>query len=197
MRINMPSNMTIRERMAYMGYLHDLETMEYCRQQQQSITMNMNVLLRQQSAIQNQYLSSSERVREFVTTYLNREQPADAVEFYTFTVPEQSNAGIGSIFTRLSQFLNSRVTVRPTQEQIDTATETLMYRDLSGNTQTTCPIDMSEFTEDDDIMRIRHCGHIFREENLTRWFETNVACPVCRYDIRNYITDISGNSIEN
>lgn len=190
MRITMPQNMTVRERMAYMGYLHDLETMEYCRQQQQALTSNMNIILRQQSAIQSHYLSANQRVRDFVTTYLNREEPRETVEFYTFSVPEQQNTGLSSLFTRLSQFLNTRVAIRPTQEQIDRATETLVYRDLSGNTQTTCPIDMTEFTEDDDIMRIRHCGHIFREENLTRWFETNVVCPVCRFDIR---TDISGN----
>jgi hypothetical protein len=189
MRINAPSNMTIRERMAYMSYLHDLETMEYCRRQQQNITSNMNILLRQQSAIQSHYLSANERVREFVATHLNREEPQ--VEIFAVNMSEPS--GIGSILSRLSQFLNTRVTIRPTQQQIDNAVETMSYTDLSGNTQTTCPIDMSEFTEEDDIMRIRHCGHIFREENLVRWFETNTCCPVCRYDIREYNPDISGN----
>lgn len=35
-------------------------------------------------------------------------------------------------------------------------------------------------------MRIIHCGHIFTEENLRRWFQTNYHCPLCRYDIRQY-----------
>ncbi len=191
MRINPPSNMTVRERMAYMGYLHDLETIEYCRHQQQTITTNIDILLRQQSAIQTHYLDANERVRQFVTTHLNREEPP--LQFYALNITEPQT-GVGSILSHLSQFLNTQVTVRPTQEQIDNAVETLAFSDLSGNTQTICPIDMTEFSNDDDIMRIRHCGHIFREENLVRWFETHVACPVCRYDIREYTReDISGN----
>lgn len=194
----MPSNMTVRERMAYMGYLHDLETMEYCRRQQQSVSTNINILLRQQSSIQNHYLLADQRVRDFVTTHLNREEQPERVEFYAVNMPDthiEPQTGVGSFLSRLSQFLNTRVNVRPTQEQIDNAVETLSYSDLSGNTQATCPIDMTEFSNDDDIMRIRHCGHIFREENLVRWFETNVGCPVCRYDIREYTReeDISGN----
>ena len=29
-------------------------------------------------------------------------------------------------------------------------------------------------------------GHIFRQTNLNRWFESNPRCPLCRYDIREY-----------
>ena len=35
-------------------------------------------------------------------------------------------------------------------------------------------------------MQIIHCGHIFIPHQLNRWFQNNVRCPVCRYDIRDY-----------
>jgi hypothetical protein len=55
-----------------------------------------------------------------------------------------------------------------------------------------CPITLEEFQENDNIRRIRHCGHCFNEESIQHWFRNNVRCPVCRLDIR----DISENIIE-
>ena len=33
---------------------------------------------------------------------------------------------------------------------------------------------------------IKYCGHVFKTNLINQWFETNVRCPICRYDIRNY-----------
>ena len=46
---------------------------------------------------------------------------------------------------------------------------------------------MNDFTGDDSILRIRQCGHIFREMNLRRHFRNSPRCPICRFDIRDYI----------
>ena len=59
---------------------------------------------------------------------------------------------------------------------------------------------MEEFNHGERICQIKHCGHIFREEALRNWFRRNVRCPVCRYDIRNYVntnrnSDISNNDL--
>ena len=61
---------------------------------------------------------------------------------------------------------------RPTRRQISVATESLVFNNVE-TTQTTCPISLRPFEDDDRIMRIIHCGHIFTEENLRRWFQTN------------------------
>lgn len=74
---------------------------------------------------------------------------------------------------------------RPTRRQINVATESLVFSNVE-TTQTTCPISLRPFEDDDRIMRIIHCGHIFTEENLRRWFQSNFHCPLCRYDIRQY-----------
>ena len=50
-----------------------------------------------------------------------------------------------------------------------------------------CPISMHEFKEGDDILRIKSCKHIFREMNLRQWFRYSSRCPICRYDIRDWV----------
>jgi hypothetical protein len=44
--------------------------------------------------------------------------------------------------------------------------------------------------------QIKQCGHTFNQEAITNWFQSNVRCPVCRYDIREW-SDVSGNTINN
>jgi hypothetical protein len=43
---------------------------------------------------------------------------------------------------------------------------------------------METFTEDSEILKINHCGHVFSKPAITRWFRNHVTCPVCRHDIR-------------
>jgi len=81
------------------------------------------------------------------------------------------------------------VVVYPTQEQIDNATELVEYSN-DGNTffvNTNCPISLEDFQDGDDVQRILHCGHTFRRSAIQNWFSRNVRCPVCRYDIRDYV----------
>jgi hypothetical protein len=76
------------------------------------------------------------------------------------------------------------VIVRPTNQQIEIATENITYD--SSLSQFRCPISLESFEEGDQICRIKHCGHLFKRSSLTSWFQRNVRCPVCRYDIREY-----------
>jgi hypothetical protein len=59
-----------------------------------------------------------------------------------------------------------------------------------------CPITLEDFNEGDVVTQIIHCGHIFQPHSIDNWFQRNVHCPVCRYDIRNTTTatDASGGS---
>ena len=99
----------------------------------------------------------------------------------------------------------SPVVVRPSQEQISSATEIITYENITNAIQNRCPISLTTFQNSDEIMRILHCGHIFLRENLERWLEGNVCCPLCRYDIRDYDprreisnpynTDVTGSNV--
>ena len=81
----------------------------------------------------------------------------------------------------------NRLFSNPTAQQINQATEIVQYRDISTNF-TLCPISQTLFEPTDSVMRVRHCGHIFRESNLRHWFRTSSECPVCRHNIRDAST---------
>ena len=90
------------------------------------------------------------------------------------------------------------VVVNPTEEQINNATRTITYDESIELINHRCPISLADFEEGEDIQQIIYCGHCFCEESIQNWFRTNVRCPVCRYDIRDYshpdIYDASLNS---
>lgn len=93
------------------------------------------------------------------------------------------------------------VTVSPSQQQINNATERITYEEyrrchLNSEADEVCPIDLMPFTENDNILRIKHCKHIFREENILNWFNHNVRCPLCRFDIRVSQTNENNNESE-
>ena len=65
---------------------------------------------------------------------------------------------------------------------VDNATSICRFSDLSTN-YIMCPIRQTRFDASDNIMKIRHCGHIFLEDALREWFRTSSECPVCRHNI--------------
>jgi hypothetical protein len=77
------------------------------------------------------------------------------------------------------------VAVRPTHEEIRNATQIIEYNNASMN-GTTCPITLEPFRAGDRICQIKGCMHMFKEQAIENWFNRNVRCPVCRYDIRTY-----------
>ena len=78
------------------------------------------------------------------------------------------------------------VIVRPSSQQIKDATSVFLFKDVKEPISHVCPIDKDAFLETDEVMIINHCKHVFRKTNLEKWFEENVTCPLCRYDIREY-----------
>ena len=95
----------------------------------------------------------------------------------------------------------TNVIIRPTERQILDAIEIIIFNENETYNNTSCPITMEEFNDGEHICQIKHCGHNFREDALRNWFRTNVRCPVCRYDIRDYVNsdvsngnDLSGNN---
>ena len=79
------------------------------------------------------------------------------------------------------------VVVYPTQTQIDIATRRVRYRDIVTPRNIACPISMVDFSDNDIVTVIRHCGHVFATDQLNIWFATNCTCPVCRFDIRSAV----------
>lgn len=93
--------------------------------------------------------------------------------------------GTSDISGLLSSFLNSNVIVRPTNHQIENASRLVSYNQIRNPNSEACPISLERFNPTDQVRQINHCGHIFLPSEFNEWFQSNVRCPVCRYDIRN------------
>lgn len=79
-----------------------------------------------------------------------------------------------------AEFLNP-VVVRPTQEQIDSATTVTT---LEINSVENCAICQDTISAQSEQREITHCHHAFHRGCIDTWFQQNVHCPVCRHDIR-------------
>lgn len=95
--------------------------------------------------------------------------------------------------TRISNFFDP-VPIFPTPLQIQRATRIVRYGDIENPLNSSCPISLDVFNEDDTITEIMFCNHLFNTTHLNTWFANNCRCPICRYDIRNYNYNRSDNS---
>ena len=85
----------------------------------------------------------------------------------------------------INQNFNEPVIVRPTQEIIELATESVLFGNIENPLNRRCPINQNDFSNNENVTRLIECNHIFNPESITRWFERHVHCPLCRNDIRN------------
>jgi len=97
-----------------------------------------------------------------------------------------TNVNQNNSYTQLLRSFLDPIVIYPTPSQIETATRRVKYSDIVSPTNTSCPISLTNFEDNDMVTVIRHCGHIFNTNELNRWFTSHCNCPVCRYDIRDY-----------
>lgn len=83
----------------------------------------------------------------------------------------------------IREMQNSPTQQIPTQTQINASTESLTYKDIIEPLNSSCPISQIDFCEDNIVIQIKTCKHLFFESNLKQWFERKSCCPLCRHDI--------------
>jgi hypothetical protein len=88
--------------------------------------------------------------------------------------------------TELLQTFMSPIVVRPSQLEIENSTSLIRFSEIVNPLNNSCPISLEPFIQDEAVTMIKYCGHIFKTCEIQHWFETNVRCPVCRYDIRTF-----------
>lgn len=141
--------------------------------------------------------------REFDTPFFPRRTPRSRIwnNLPNRNNSENSNINelINQVFTNIVDSSMNPVIVRPSQDIINRATENLVFSDLPTSIQRyqTCPISHEPFTENSNIVRIRHCGHYFGRDSFNQWFNNNVHCPICRHDIRENLPPLDNNSTSN
>jgi hypothetical protein len=150
------------------------------RQYQETIHTFLNIVNSRNRAAQN--TSPPNNQRHFApASHAHRFTNLNSV--YTNIVNDTILRHIDRIFPSL----NEDVVVRPTPAQFTNATRIFQYSDGENNIDTHCPITLEEFNHEDMVCQIRHCGHCFKEDAIRNWFRQKVRCPVCRYDIRDYV----------
>jgi len=82
----------------------------------------------------------------------------------------------------LQDFLNQRVPIRPTQEQINTSST---ISRINARQVDICTICQEHIDAGQEMRRITYCGHYFHRDCIDTWFRGNVHCPTCRHDIRD------------
>ena len=120
----------------------------------------------------------------FVYTFL-----PDGTSRNTRRNPPTTNLASSLIETFIDEFLNP-VSTAPTNEQIQEATRSITYRDITSPVNTSCPISLNVFQEEDVVLQINRCRHNYTPSSLLEWFRSNTHCPLCRIDIRNSVEDI-------
>ena len=132
--------------------------------------------------------------RQVTTNGVNQPDSQQRTPFNIYNFLSRNNDPFSNneLMQEYFQNLFQNVIVSPTAEQIENATEVFPYTEGLHLINHRCPITLEEFQENDNIRRIRYCGHCFNEESIQHWFRNNVRCPVCRLDIR----DVSENIIE-
>ena len=113
--------------------------------------------------------------------------PSNFVIEYIYNIPPVSNEEVTDAPT-IPTFFDS-ITVHPTHAEIERATQTIRFGDIVSPTNLSCPISLESFNENDNVTMIHQCGHIFNTLNINVWFRINVRCPICRFDIRNHVSD--------
>ena len=88
----------------------------------------------------------------------------------------------------LQQFYDS-IPVIPSQRQIERATKLIRFGEIEEPKNSTCPISLERFESDTNVTQIIECGHLFKPASIQQWFRSNTRCPMCRFDIRNTISN--------
>lgn len=107
------------------------------------------------------------------------------LDFERYTIPSTNRSGNNeNDMLNFIQNFYSNVPVVATPAQIQSATRLTRFSDIINPINSSCPITLEPFTNDANVTEILGCNHLFQPEALTSWLQSNVRCPVCRYDIR-------------
>ena len=70
----------------------------------------------------------------------------------------------------------------------------LCFGNIQNPVNIICPITRDPFEVSEIVTQIKHCSHVFNSSALNTWFLSNCICPVCRYDIRDFLTYVDTES---
>ena len=115
----------------------------------------------------------------------------------SLNTPARTHASSNQLADVLNRFLNTTVNVAHTNDQISRASRAIRFASIPNPLNETCPISLERFTENEDVIQLVQCGHIFTRHYFNQWFTSNVRCPICRHDIRQLTSTMPSQSSTN
>ena len=183
---------------------HQLYLLELYNTQYNEIMRQINVRHREATEIRNNmnniiaqsYLTPNQRQHNYQNH--NEDIINDYINYGANTSRNRVRSSINPTNTTewnnlLRTFFNT-VPICPTPAQIARATRQQIFSQVIEPINNRCPISLEYFGENDQVTQIIYCEHLFNPAQITTWFRSNVICPICRYDIRNYIEDTQENT---
>jgi hypothetical protein len=71
-------------------------------------------------------------------------------------------------------------------KKLEVAVVCTPYKNIINPSCTSCPIKCEDFGEEDNVVAIKHCSHIFDINEIKTWFLSHLTCPMCRYNLSSY-----------
>ena len=105
------------------------------------------------------------------------------LSYYMYPMNTQSNVNYNQNSQDNTDIL-TREEIASTTRTYGYTNELAMHTDSSANV---CPISLDPFQVGDVVCEIIGCGHIFKRPSLINWLRRNSRCPVCRYQLRDYL----------
>jgi len=95
----------------------------------------------------------------------------------------------GPLNSPLNSPLNTNYNNILSDYQVNRATENIIFNtnNQQNNDDTRCSITMDVFIDGDELLRIKGCGHRFKKNALLEWFNRDSRCPMCRYNLHEYM----------
>lgn len=87
------------------------------------------------------------------------------------------------VITNEHMRLNNRENANANSNTNDIYLET-NYSQINSPLSTSCPITREDFLDNDAVIMIRECRHIFKKAAFQTWIENNNTCPCCRITLR-------------
>lgn len=133
----------------------------------------------------NSSTSSNYRSRpnNFVNRYI-RSNNDNYRNYFTFIplTTTNTNANLTTTTSSSSNILSD--------SQLQLSTEIIKY--TAEMNDAICPISFEDFIIDEEVIKIKMCGHYFKKPSLLNWLLRSHVCPVCRYDLNSYVENSSG-----
>ena len=95
------------------------------------------------------------------------------------------------ILTQILRDAQDRENLTNYNYMMENSIDVKMFNEINNPINTSCPILQTDFEEDDYVVVLKECNHIFNEDAIQNWLKTHHTCPVCR---TNLIPDTNNTS---